>query len=36
MGRISRMLKNAHDNTEVFDKMKEMSPDGMLPKGVLN
>lgn len=36
MGRISKMLKNAHDNSDVLDKMKEISPDGMLPKGVLN
>ncbi len=36
MGRISKMLKNAHDNSDVLDKMKELSPDGMLPKGVLN
>jgi len=36
MGRISKMLKNAHDNTDALTKMKEMSVDGMLPKGVLD
>jgi len=36
MGRISKMLKNAHDNTDALTKMKEMSADGMLPKGVLD
>jgi hypothetical protein len=36
MGRISKMLKNAHDNTDAITKMKEMSADGMLPKGVLD
>lgn len=36
MGRISKMLKNAHENRDVLDAMKEASPDGMLPKGVLS
>ena len=30
------MLKNAHENRESLDAMKEASPDGMLPKGVLS
>jgi len=36
MGRLSKMLKNAKDNSDVLEKMKEISPDSMLPKGMLN
>ena len=36
MGRISKMLKNAHDNTDALTKMKEMNAEGRLPKGLLD
>ena len=35
MGRMSRMLKNVRENSEILAKAKAMSSDGMLPKGIL-
>ena len=36
MGRISRMLKNAKDNSDAIEDIKKTSPDGKLPQGMLS